>query len=427
MLGAAESPIGKPALRIDGAAKVTGQARYADDEPVANPAFAWLVTSSIARGRIRGMDLTAARAVPGVLDILTHENVGGAVEAADGTRPEARRPRRWRATGSGTTARSSRVVVADSFEAAREAGYKVVVDYDAETPSATFDSPGVETERKVAKAQKRPGQGRRRGRLRRRAGARSTRATPRRRSITTRSSFSPPPASGTGRKLTIYEPTQGMYGLRAAVAKQLGMDLGLGPHRFALCRRRLRLEGRAGRAHRLDRARRQAAGAAGEARPDTRAGLHHRHLSRRNPTSPAARRDARRQAHRAHSRGLGGHLAAVEIQRLRRRYDRAHVRLPKHRDLGQRRPRRPQHAGLHARAARHALHVRARKRHGRARLRARHGPGRAAADQRHANRSGRRQAVLQPLADEMFRPGRGERFGWPAATRSRGRCATAIG
>src|SRR5437868_5693954 len=40
---------------------------------------------------------------------------------------------------------------ADSYEAAREAGYKVVAEYDAEAPSASFDSPGVEIERKVAK------------------------------------------------------------------------------------------------------------------------------------------------------------------------------------------------------------------------------------------------------------------------------------
>jgi xanthine dehydrogenase YagR molybdenum-binding subunit len=72
--------IGKPAVRIDGPAKVTGQARYASDEPVQNPAFAWLVTSAVGRGRIRRLDLGAAQAVPGVLDILTHENVGHAVK-----------------------------------------------------------------------------------------------------------------------------------------------------------------------------------------------------------------------------------------------------------------------------------------------------------------------------------------------------------
>ena len=68
--------IGHPALRIDGRSKVTGSARYPSDEPVANVAYAFLVTAGIARGRIVGMDLSAARGVPGVLDILTHETVG---------------------------------------------------------------------------------------------------------------------------------------------------------------------------------------------------------------------------------------------------------------------------------------------------------------------------------------------------------------
>ncbi len=99
-------------------------ARYPDDEPVADPAFAWLVTSSIARGRLRGLDLTAASAVPGVLDILTHDNVGSEVKPPAGPDQQA----------TTTTLESDRiwhdgqiiaVVVADTLEAAREAGFQV--------------------------------------------------------------------------------------------------------------------------------------------------------------------------------------------------------------------------------------------------------------------------------------------------------------
>ena len=141
---------GQNVTRIDGAAKVTGMARYPDDEPNADPAFAWLVTSAIARGRIRKIDLAEARSVPGVLDILTHENVGDEVKPPKG-------PDQGKTT---TTLESDQiwydgqiiaVVIANSFEAAREAGYKVQVEYDAQPPSATFGSPGVETERKIAK------------------------------------------------------------------------------------------------------------------------------------------------------------------------------------------------------------------------------------------------------------------------------------
>src|SRR5947207_13006894 len=66
--------MGQPAPRVDGRLKVTGKARYAADFPVANPAYAYLVTSPIAKGRIASFDLDEARAVAGVLDILTHEH-----------------------------------------------------------------------------------------------------------------------------------------------------------------------------------------------------------------------------------------------------------------------------------------------------------------------------------------------------------------
>src|ERR1700688_1319235 len=56
--------MGAPAPRYDARLKVTGEARYPADMPVANPAFAVLVTSSIAKGRIERFDLDDARAVP---------------------------------------------------------------------------------------------------------------------------------------------------------------------------------------------------------------------------------------------------------------------------------------------------------------------------------------------------------------------------
>jgi xanthine dehydrogenase YagR molybdenum-binding subunit len=61
---------GRPTARVDGIAKVTGAARYASDEPVAHPVYAYLVTSSIARGRISRFQLEEAKAVRGVIDIF---------------------------------------------------------------------------------------------------------------------------------------------------------------------------------------------------------------------------------------------------------------------------------------------------------------------------------------------------------------------
>jgi len=213
---------GDPVPRIDGAAKVTGVARYPDDEPVANPAFAWLVTSAIGRGRIRGMALGEARAVPGVLDILTHENVGGEIKPPVG-------PDQGPTT---TTLESDRVwhdgqivaiVLAETFEAAREAGFKVQVDYEAQAPSASFDSPGAEIEPKAPQNGKDPAAGDA-------SAAFAAAPTKLDAQYSTPTQHHNPLELFTttcvwdGPNLTIYEPTQGVYGLRAAVAKQLGVE-----------------------------------------------------------------------------------------------------------------------------------------------------------------------------------------------------------
>ena len=73
----AAAAIGKARTRVDGRAKVTGQALYPSDIAVSNAAYAWLVISAIAKGRLTAMHLDEARAVPGVIDILTHENMRG--------------------------------------------------------------------------------------------------------------------------------------------------------------------------------------------------------------------------------------------------------------------------------------------------------------------------------------------------------------
>src|SRR5436190_17893025 len=89
--------MGQPVPRYDARLKVTGEARFPSDVPLKNPAFAFLVTSSIARGELTRIDTSEARAVPGVLEILTHENTselksgtfgGGASTSIDKLGPE---------------------------------------------------------------------------------------------------------------------------------------------------------------------------------------------------------------------------------------------------------------------------------------------------------------------------------------------------
>ena len=150
MTAAAPAPkrnMGGPVPRYDARLKVTGTARYPSDVPVNNPAYACLVTSAIAKGRIREMDLRAAQTVSGVLAILTAENTdelkpinfggggGGATTSIQDLGPEIRHDGQIVA-----------VMVADTFEAAREAAYKVGIVYEEQQPSATFGSPGLTEE-----------------------------------------------------------------------------------------------------------------------------------------------------------------------------------------------------------------------------------------------------------------------------------------
>src|SRR3954454_16777297 len=67
--------IGRPLERVDGRAKVTGAARYGADHLPPNAVHGFLVTSAVARGRIKSIDSAAVRAMPGVLLVLTHENM----------------------------------------------------------------------------------------------------------------------------------------------------------------------------------------------------------------------------------------------------------------------------------------------------------------------------------------------------------------
>jgi xanthine dehydrogenase YagR molybdenum-binding subunit len=66
--------IGTATSRVDGRAKVTGAAKYAGEFNTPSLVYASVVTSTIAKGRIAGIDASEALAVEGVIDVLTHQN-----------------------------------------------------------------------------------------------------------------------------------------------------------------------------------------------------------------------------------------------------------------------------------------------------------------------------------------------------------------
>lgn len=65
------SNIGQPLTRRDGILKVTGAALYAADHHPAGMLYAAMAVAGIARGRVASLDVAAAKAHPGVVDVMT--------------------------------------------------------------------------------------------------------------------------------------------------------------------------------------------------------------------------------------------------------------------------------------------------------------------------------------------------------------------
>jgi xanthine dehydrogenase YagR molybdenum-binding subunit len=66
--------VGKPISRLEGKLKVTGAARYAAEYEVPDLLYGYVVNSTITKGKIIQIDDSAARALEGVVEVLTHEN-----------------------------------------------------------------------------------------------------------------------------------------------------------------------------------------------------------------------------------------------------------------------------------------------------------------------------------------------------------------
>ena len=216
--------MGAPAPRYDARLKVTGQARYPADTALANPAYAVLVTSTVAKGTLTSLALDDAGAVPGVLDIFTAKDMSDLKTVEFGARcstsiqdlgPEIRHAGQIIA-----------IVVADTFEAATEGAQRVRASYSEATPSATFDAPGLDVAdaTKESKSHRHvPQAGDAEGAI---AGAQ----------VVLEAEYGTPTqhhnpielftttCAWTGDQLTVYEPSQFVFGLKNGVAERLAID-----------------------------------------------------------------------------------------------------------------------------------------------------------------------------------------------------------
>lgn len=117
--------MGTALARVDAAEKVTGLATYAVEHPVEAPLWAWLVQSTVARGRV-AVDATEALDHPGVVAVLDHTNAPKLEDTSNGELAILQDDR------IAFRGQIVAVVLANSSEAAREGARLVRIEQDAE-------------------------------------------------------------------------------------------------------------------------------------------------------------------------------------------------------------------------------------------------------------------------------------------------------
>ncbi|TWB39570.1 aldehyde oxidoreductase molybdenum-binding subunit PaoC [Nitrospirillum pindoramense] len=120
--------VGKPTDRIDGPLKTTGTAPYAYErhDVVAGQAYGHVLGAAIAKGRITRMDMADAQAAPGVITIVTAETAGPLGKGKWNTAKLLGGP------DIQHYHQAVALVVAETFEQARDAASLIKVDYQAE-------------------------------------------------------------------------------------------------------------------------------------------------------------------------------------------------------------------------------------------------------------------------------------------------------
>ncbi len=148
--------VGQPVRRKEDDTLVRGKGKYTDDFSLPGQAYAWIVRSSHAHGVIKGIDTTAARAMPGVLGVWTGTDLaagnynpftcGLPLKSRDGS-PLLQTSRTALATDKVRFVGDPiAFVVAETLAQARDAGEALEIDIDplpAVTNAADAAKPGA--------------------------------------------------------------------------------------------------------------------------------------------------------------------------------------------------------------------------------------------------------------------------------------------
>src|SRR5262245_39314450 len=133
--------MGQPLTRRDGVLKVTGAARYAADHHPPGMLYAVLAVSSVARGRVAFLDVSAAKAHPGVVEVMTPANRPPLAQDPD----ERSNPFMFRMDVLQTDRvrfahQPIAVVIAQTLEAATEGATLLAPRYEAEPARIGLDA-----------------------------------------------------------------------------------------------------------------------------------------------------------------------------------------------------------------------------------------------------------------------------------------------
>ncbi|HEY1496502.1 MAG TPA: xanthine dehydrogenase family protein molybdopterin-binding subunit [Candidatus Solibacter sp.] len=137
--------IGQPVDRVDGRVKVTGRARFSAEHVLENLAYAVPVFSTIAKGRVRHMDISAAECTRGVIAVIrphdmprlkapTLLNLAKPDKMAASNLPILQDDRVY------WNGQVIAIVVAETLEQAQDAAAQVRVEYDLHDPVVSFDA-----------------------------------------------------------------------------------------------------------------------------------------------------------------------------------------------------------------------------------------------------------------------------------------------
>ncbi|CAM3603154.1 xanthine dehydrogenase family protein molybdopterin-binding subunit [Pontibacter korlensis] len=136
--------IGQPSNRVDGRAKVTGEAKYAAEFTAPGLLYGFVVSSAIARGKIKSIDTSKALALEGVHEVFSHENRPAYVwfdeNYQDKDSPPGAPFRPLYSNEIQFSMQPIALVVADTFELARYAAMLVEVAYEESPFDTDFDA-----------------------------------------------------------------------------------------------------------------------------------------------------------------------------------------------------------------------------------------------------------------------------------------------